>query len=166
MLETLLKERPVETGIAVSAFTLVAAYLFQYGFGYHPCELCYYQRYPYFAIVSIGLAGMIAMKRMDNKSLVTPLLLIFLLLFLIDAAIAGFHVGVEQKWWEGPTACSSMDFSGSIEEQLQQIMEAPMVRCDEIAWSLFGISMAGYNFLIALSMTIFTALSLKKRKTV
>ncbi len=165
MLLKLLTERPVETGIAVSALTLIAVHIFQYGFGYAPCGLCYYQRYPYFAIVGIGIAGLLAAGVKNIKGLIPGLLGVFLLLFLIDAGTAGFHVGVEQKWWAGPATCSSADFSGSIEDQLKQLMETPVVRCDEVAWSLFGISMAGYNFLIALGMSIFTGLALKKRIT-
>jgi disulfide bond formation protein DsbB len=32
------------------------------------------------------------------------------------------------------------------------VMAAPVVRCDVVPWSLFGISMAGYNVVISLAL--------------
>ena len=73
------------------------------------------------------------------------------------AAIAAFHVGVEQKWWEGLPSCSgAVDMTKlSPEEMRKMILSGPPARCDQVAWSLFGISMAGYNFLISLAVAAF-----------
>jgi disulfide bond formation protein DsbB len=35
------------------------------------------------------------------------------------------------------------------------LLAQPVVRCDEVAWSLFGLSMAGYNFLMSLALAGF-----------
>ena len=76
--------------------------------------------------------------------------------FAVDAGIAGYHVGVEQRWWEGLQTCSSLvDVTDNLNAALDAIMNAPVIRCDEIAWSLFGISMAGYNMVAALGLSIF-----------
>jgi len=134
----------------VAAVLLGSAFTFQF-FGYPPCELCWWQRYPYIAIVLVVLGATIA-KSLPQKWV----LLLLSALFLADAAIAAFHVGVEQHWWEGLPGCSSyVDYSNNINDTLAALMEAPLVKCDEIAWSLFGISMAGYNMLIAAGMTAF-----------
>lgn len=136
-------------GIAATLI-LASAFGFQLA-GYHPCEMCWWQRYPYMAIMAIALIAK-AMPGVPRK----PVLLVMALLFAVDAGIAGFHVGVEQRWWEGITTCSSLvGVTDSVNDALDAIMNAPLIRCDEIAWSLFGISMAGYNFLLATALTVF-----------
>ena len=143
---------PVLFAGLVAAALLAGAYAFQYA-GYPPCELCWWQRYPYMAAVILAL-----LTKLVRALPVKFMLALLALLFAADAGIAAFHVGVEQKWWEGLASCSAyVDMSGGVDAALDAIMSAPVVRCDEIAWSLFGISMAGYNFLIALGMTLFLA---------
>ncbi|WP_417451620.1 disulfide bond formation protein B [Kordiimonas sp.] len=141
---------PVLFAGLVAASLLAAAFAFQYA-GYPPCELCWWQRYPYMAAVALAVVAKLV------RALPTWLVLMLLaLLFATDAGIAAFHIGVEQKWWDGLASCSAyVDMSGDMDAALDAIMNAPVVQCDEIAWSLFGISMAGYNFLIALGMTLF-----------
>lgn len=148
---------PVLFASLVAAAMLAGAFAFQFA-GYPPCEMCWWQRYPYFAVVALGLAAKAV------RALPTRLVLaVMALLFALDASLALFHVGVEQKWWEGITSCAaSVDLSGDMDAALDAIMNAPIVRCDEIAWSLFGISMAGYNFIIATAMTVFLASNLRK----
>ena len=74
---------------------------------------------------------------------------------MIGAGIAVFHVGVEQQWWPGTAECGGIDGANLSLEQLKaQILAAPVVRCDEVAWSLFGISMAGYNILLSLGLAL------------
>ena len=60
-------------------------------------------------------------------------------------------MGVEQGWWEGTSGCGSISTTDDLAALRAQIMNAPIVRCDEVAWSLFGISMAGYNVLYSLA---------------
>lgn len=133
--------------VAVSVFALGAAFAFQYVGGLAPCVLCIWQRYPYAVAIALGaLAFLLAGKPQAARALIA----LAGLALLADAAIAGFHVGVEQKWWAGTAECGGNLAAGvSVEDLKQQLLAAPVVRCDEVAWSLFGISMAGYNFLIA-----------------
>jgi disulfide bond formation protein DsbB len=148
---------PVLFAGLVAAAMLATAFGFQFA-GYAPCEMCWWQRYPYFAAVTVALAAR-AFRALP--ALFTTALMA--LLFALDASLALFHVGVEQKWWEGFTSCTALvDFSGDMDATLDAIMNAPVVRCDEIAWSLFGISMAGYNFIIATAMTVFLVSHLRK----
>ena len=74
----------------------------------------------------------------------------------MTTSIIGFyHAGVEQKWWEGPKTCTSNSIEGlSANDLLNQILAAPIVRCDEIAWDLLGISMAGWNGIISLFLAV------------
>lgn len=146
----------------LSTAVLGTAYVFQYGFGYAPCELCYYQRYPYMVVIALSGMGVMAQNkyfRLD-RSTISLLLLLCAVLLVADAGIAAYHTGVEYKWWEGPTACTpTINFGGSAADRLAQLMQAPIIRCDVAPWSLAGISMAGYNFLIAATMSWFTIVS-------
>ena len=140
------------TGGALAA--LCIAWIAQYGFGLAPCELCYWQRYGYWAAIALGIVAILQPARTARRSFALWLLT---LAFLATAGIALFHVGVEQKWWQGLATCTGQITSGMTPEELQQaIQNAPIVRCDEPAWTMFGISMAGYNLLYALMLTIFT----------
>jgi disulfide bond formation protein DsbB len=133
----------------VSATALASAMASEIWGGLQPCILCYYQRYAYWAALAIGLAGVAAARFPGTRR---PLVLLGGLAFLTGAAIAAFHVGVEQHWWRGTDACHAPTFDPemSIEDMRKMLMEQPIVTCDSIPWSLFGISMAGYNVLASL----------------
>jgi len=132
---------------AGSAALLLGALVFQY-YGYAPCKMCIWQRWPHG--IAIALAALF---------LIFPVRIIAWiggLTVLAGACIALYHVGVEQTWWQGPQSCTSGSTVGlSSSELLDQILAAPVTRCDEIAWSLLGISMAGWNALASLAFGLF-----------
>jgi disulfide bond formation protein DsbB len=108
-----------------------------------PCEMCMWQRYPHYAaIVAAALA--ILLRR---TALSLPLTLAAGLLILTSGGIGAFHAGVEYKWWPGPQHCTGTVAPGA--DFLKRLLSAPVVRCDEPQWTLFGISLAGFNFLIS-----------------
>ena len=81
------------------------------------------------------------------------LIFVGMLSMLVSTTLALYHVGVEKKYWPGPNSCTNSSIEGLTTDQLlEQIMSAPLVRCDEIAWELIGISMAGWNALISFSL--------------
>src|SRR5690606_26210528 len=110
---------------------------------------CVYQRWPYVATIALGLAGFALARRHPAAARIA--LGLAGLTFLVGGGIAGFHVGVEQGWWQGTSGCGA-PASGTgggamtLEQLRAQVLAAPVVRCDEVPWSLLGISMAGYNF--------------------
>ena len=123
--------------VVVSGSLLLAALGFQYLGGLSPCEMCHWQRWAHLAVLGTAI-----------PALALPALLP--LAFLAMAASAGlgaFHAGVEQKWWEGPTQCSTSLPTGG--DLMGSIIAAPLVRCDQIPWSFLGLSMAGWNALIS-----------------
>ncbi|MEM8788768.1 MAG: disulfide bond formation protein B [Pseudomonadota bacterium] len=128
-----------------SAALLIGALAFQYLGGLPPCALCHWQRYPHVAAVVIGAAGVLfplAALALAGAGAAT-----------LTAGIGAYHVGVEQRWWAGPSTCSAGEVGDvSASELLEQILAAPVVRCDEIAWSLAGISMAGWNALLSTAL--------------
>ncbi len=121
-----------------SAALLAGAYIFQ-ALGYAPCKMCLWQRWPHAVAIVIGLTILATGQRgfawMGAVAAATT------------AGIGFYHAGVEQAWWEGPSSCSGggslSGLSGA--DLLSTEDAAPIVMCDEIAWSLAGISMAGWN---------------------
>jgi len=125
--------------------------------GLAPCELCIWQRWAYGGVITAALLALLAARAPKAAAL---LLALGGVAALAGGGIAIFHVGVEQHWWQGLTGCSGSALSGDMtaEEFEAAILAAPAVRCDEIAWSFAGISMAGYNVLYAAALAIFAFL--------
>ena len=121
---------------------IMGAYSFEYIGGFLPCKLCYWQRYPHFLNILIFPIFYLFQMR--------SLIFIGMMSMLISTILAFYHVGVEQKYWLGPNSCTNSSIENLTTDQLlDQIMNAPLVRCDEIAWELIGVSMAGWNVLIS-----------------
>jgi disulfide bond formation protein DsbB len=148
----------------VSAGMLGTAFTFQYVGGLYPCVLCIYQRIPYAVVIVLGLWGAV-MVRSGGRLSITGYLMAAAcaLAFFVDAGVAGFHVGVEQGWWSGTDGCVGGEIdTSSLEAMRQAILEAPSVRCDDVAWSMMGISMAGWNGLAAIAMAVFSLVGLSR----
>lgn len=146
---------------AASAAMLGGAFAFQYIGGLAPCVLCIWQRWPYAAVIALGLIGAaLARCTGPERGAVAAMIALAALALFVDAGIAGFHVGVEQKWWEGTQACVGVPSGAkTADELLAELLAATkVVRCDEVAWSLAGISMAGYNMIAALGLGVFATL--------
>jgi disulfide bond formation protein DsbB len=126
---------------------IIGAYSFEYIGGFLPCKLCYWQRYPHFLNILIFPILYLLQMRI--------LIFIGMSSMLISTVLAFYHVGVEQKYWLGPSSCTNSSIEGLTTDQLlTQIMNAPLVRCDEIAWEFIGVSMAGWNVLISFCLFI------------
>ena len=137
--------------LAASIIVLGSALLSQYVGGLQPCRLCYYQRVPYVVTIVLAALTLGTIVRRPGIGATRGVLALCALAFVVGAGIAAYHVGVEQRWWA--STCSGIDFSkGSVEELTKRLQAAPMVRCDEVAWSMFGVSMAGYNVLVSLGL--------------
>ncbi len=143
------------------AALLLGAYGSQYIGGLFPCEMCWWQRYPHFAAVAIALVAFAVGNPEYRKTLVA----LAALAIGTSGVIAGYHAGVEYGWWEGLTACTS-SVSGTGDDLLKSIMNAPLTRCDVAPWSLFGISLAGYNFLLSLGGAVVILTSIWRTKKI
>ncbi|PDH66768.1 MAG: disulfide bond formation protein B [Sphingomonadaceae bacterium MED-G03] len=148
--------------LIVPLLMLAGAYGFQYLGGLHPCDMCWWQRYPHFAAVPLALIAYALRGRACISALFVGLAG---LAVGVSGLIGLFHAGVEYGWWEGLTTCSTMPAGGSAADLLDQIMASPITRCDVAPWSLIGISMAGYNGLLSSAAALaILALLLKARK--
>lgn len=129
--------------LLVPAGLLAGAYISELGFGLYPCEMCWWQRWPHF--VALGLAALAFLLPRPRWWIVLAALAI-----MVSGAIGGFHAGVEYGWWDGVTACTQTAGTGG-GRAIDAIVNAPMIRCDRAPWSLLGVSLAGWNFLISLA---------------
>ncbi|MEY8099068.1 disulfide bond formation protein B [Falsihalocynthiibacter sp. S25ZX9] len=117
---------------------LLGAFGFQYIGGLAPCPMCLWQRYPHAVAFVLGVLILAGGPRI--------LAALGAIAALTTSAIGLFHTGVERNWWEGPTTCTSGPVANLTPEELMaQIMSAPLVRCDEVAWEMFDLSMASWN---------------------
>lgn len=130
--------------LAVPAGLILAVYVAQYGFGLAPCEMCWWQRYPHFAAIALAASALATRRTRMGEALVR----LAALAIAISGLIGAFHAGVEYGWWQGLTACSSTSLGN---DPLASIMNAPLIRCDTPAWTLFGVSLAGFNFVISVA---------------
>jgi disulfide bond formation protein DsbB len=136
--------------LAASAAIVGTALLSQYVGGLVPCELCLYQRWPYYAAIVATAVALLS----GGDTAMRSVIMLCALLFAASAALAFYHVGVEQHWFAGPTACTgSVTGATSIEALKAQLLARQPVSCDTPAWLLFGVSMAGWNLLASVLIT-------------
>lgn len=137
------QQRLILVAAGGSAALLLGAFAFQHLGGLAPCKLCIWQRYPHAVAIVLGAVALL---------LPVPLLILLGAAAALSSAGVGlYHVGVEQGWWEGPTSCSASAIGGVDANALfDQIMAAPLIRCDDIAWQFAGLSMAGWNMVMSL----------------
>ncbi len=126
-----------------SAVLLFGAYGFE-ALGYAPCKMCLWQRWPHLAAISLGLAAIAWAVR--------PVAALGALAASTTAGIGLFHTGVERGWWPGPSSCSGGASLGGLSGQdlLSTDTLDRVVMCDEVAWSLLGLSMASWNAILSL----------------
>ena len=124
--------------VLMPAAALGGAYVSEYGFGLFPCEMCWWQRYPHFAALGLAIAAFFLKPPQVWTALAG-------LAVLTSGLIGGYHAGVEYGWGEGITACTTRAPGVDVLD----INAAPLIRCDIAPWTLWGISIAGFNFLIS-----------------
>lgn len=135
--------------LAVSAGILSATLLFQYWGGLIPCELCLLQRWPWTAAITISLLALFV----GSRPSLPWVALILGLVYVAGVAFAAYHVGVEQHWIAGPTACTASPTGAMTLEQMKaQIMGTAPVMCDKVQWALGGVSLAGWNLIASFIM--------------
>jgi disulfide bond formation protein DsbB len=154
------RAQPITAAAAVVAvgggLTILGALFFQYGLGLRPCPLCLEQRYPYYFAVPLAIFVMLGDTVGSRRRILLAALAVIAGLMLWNAGLGAYHAGVEWKWWPGPNTCGGTpDLGGG--NLLKQLQSINVVRCDEIPWSFLGLSLAGYNALIALTLAAVAA---------
>ena len=141
--------------LGVPVVLLGGAYLSQYAGGLHPCEMCYWQRWPHFFAIAVAALAFLFPAPSRNARLLTALAAVAI---AVSGAIGVFHAGVEYKWWEGLTRCAS---GGAM--TLDELMNVPLVRCDQVQFSFLSVSMAGWNAILSLGSAAVIAVLLWRK---
>jgi disulfide bond formation protein DsbB len=144
------------TAGGISAGLLGGALLLQYMGGLAPCALCIWQRWPHLAVIIMAFIGL-------RGVMPRGMLWLILITGVISVGLGGYHAGIEYGFWAGPTACTAnLAIDGDIKALTQQLLSIPLTRCDEVVWSLFGLSMASWNALISLDIIAVALISLRR----
>jgi disulfide bond formation protein DsbB len=122
---------------------LLGALGFQYFVHLAPCEMCHWQRWPHIAAAITGIA-LVPILRNHTRMLAW----LVVALIALSGLIGAYQAGLQWGFLPGPQGCTVAHAyvmgSGAA---------APAVSCNAVTWSLFGLSLAGYNaifsFLIA-----------------
>jgi len=143
----------------ISTTMLLSAFYLQYFKNLPPCDLCITQRWFHVLILLYSLTIYIIFK---IKNLPLTLVLLGLVIVWLFSGLAGmYHFGIELKLWSGPDACSSnLTFSKDL---LNYLLNKSPIKCDEIMFSVLGISLAGWNTIISSIISLFLSLTLMKK---
>lgn len=142
--------RALAFGLAAAALALGVAHAAQHWGGLPPCPLCLWQRYPYWAAIGLGLAGLLLPARFGPAAVAG-----LAVLFLGNAALAGFHAGVEWGAWPSPVPACALPAAApasTVEELLAALPPLAAIPCDAAPIRLLGLSLAGWNALYALTV--------------
>jgi len=138
----------------VSSISILSALIAEYFFNLQPCELCLKQRQPYyFIIVFIIINFLIPISKKIFIFLLIQLSSLYGLFYAV------WHVGVENKFLQGPSGCSAgLNMSSNTVDLKEQILSKQVINCDEVVWSIFGLSAASINTVILLVIFILNAI--------
>ncbi|MEE2932405.1 MAG: disulfide bond formation protein B [Pseudomonadota bacterium] len=131
---------------------LGSVYSLEYFFGLEPCELCIYQRWPWWAAFLLSIS-----TRLPYLSylLISRLISLAGFSIIISGVIALYHVGIEYDWWSGPSTCTN---NGALPNTLSELRASGNVTlitsCDKVPWSLFGFSLAFYNLILSIGLGV------------
>lgn len=147
------RQRATTLALGLASIAVVGtALLSQYVGGLQLCELCLYERWPYYTAIVVTVLALLS----GNARLMTMALALSALIFAAGSALAFYHVGVEQHWIQGPTACTGdLGQTSSPEALLQALEGREPVQCDVVQWSFHGFTLAGLNLTVSLALAGF-----------
>ena len=142
----------------VGALTICGFYFFQYVMLLAPCPLCLEQRYAFYVCVPLALLLWLGANHGASSKVLIAGFLVIAVFMLWNTGLSAYHAGVEWKFWPGPNDCSGpIDKFGSVRDLLNQLQRISLVRCDEVTWSFLGLSLAGWDVLVSLSLAAVAA---------
>ena len=153
---------PAALAVGLGALALLlGALVFEHGLGLAPCPLCLVQRGPHAAaaILALTAAATAPLAREAARLLLAAAALVL----LAGAGIALYHSGIELQWWRGPESCSGgAALAAGITDLKAAMAGGRIIRCDEVPWSLFGLSLANYNGLFSAALGALAVMALRR----
>jgi len=154
--------------LGASAAMLAIAHAFERFGGLAPCTLCLRQREVYWVAGAVALAGLVLIRLLKGRSWRMLADAALALVFAAGVATAVYHAGAEWKFWPGPSTCSSAGGGGVSAAAVSDLMAGAKIKppaCDKAAWVFLGLSMAGWNALIALGLAGLSVLAALRERS-
>jgi disulfide bond formation protein DsbB len=150
------RDPPLAAAATIAAFGALAIcgfFFFQYVMLLAPCPLCLEQRIAYYICVPLAVMLWLGAGHGASRKVLIAGFVVIAAVMLWNSGLSAYHAGIEWKFWPGPTDCSGpIDKFGSVTNMLNQLQRISLARCDEVAWSFLGISLAGYDVLLSLAL--------------
>ena len=145
-----LSKKNLFTGIFLISFiALVSAYLIEYILGHQPCNLCVYERIPYF------LAILIVLINYKYNKLEKYLILSLAIIFLIATILSLYHLGIEQGLIQESLLCDLEKGANIVDkDEILKQLQQKSISCKDVTFKIFGLSLTSYNIIISLLLTI------------
>jgi disulfide bond formation protein DsbB len=151
--------------LVISVGVILMALGFEFLGGYAPCPLCLMERYAYYAGIPLLFLAMALVA--ERPRVAAAIFFAVALGYLVNTGLGVYHAGVEWHFWPGPDTCATAQpLPTTAADLLKGLDQARVVRCDEATWRLFGLSFAGWNALISLTLfalSLQAALAAKER---
>ena len=150
--------------MSASILALSLAYIAQYFFGIEACNLCFYQRKPFLAILATTALTLTYFRSEKSKRIA---LYFSTILLVINLFIALYHSGVEKKIFSLPTTCSSsenLNNATNLEELQNVLLATKAVRCDEPSFFVLNLTMANWNAIYCFILISYIAFVRIKRR--
>ena len=150
------------TVAVIGALTICGFFFFEYVLGYPPCPLCLDQRNAFYVGVPLAALLWLGANHGASSNVIIAGFAVIAIVMLWNTGLSAYHAGVEWKLWPGPTDCSGpINSLGSAGNLLNRLQDIKIVRCDEAAWRLLGISLAGYDVMVSLFLAAVAAWGFK-----
>jgi disulfide bond formation protein DsbB len=145
--------------ILLAALATLATVWILESMGYMPCELCLAERYAFYVAAPLAALTALAASR-GAHGLARAGFALIALIFLANVGLAFYHVGVEQHWWPGPTACTgSLSGPLDVNDLAKALNSVRVVNCDEVQLRILGLSLAGWDAVMSAALAIYGGLA-------
>ena len=135
--------------LAIISLTIISALIIQYWLGHDPCKLCLYERIPYF------LSMLLIIKILFIKKYERVTLLILFLIFISSAALAFYHFGIEEGFFNESLACTTGDPSKTLsKKELLELLKQHSISCKDVSFRILGFSLASINTIFSLVLSV------------
>ena len=135
--------------LVFSSLVLVSAFIIEHRLGHEPCKLCLYERIPYFLSILL-IIKMLFIKKYERVTL-----LILFLVFISSTALAFYHFGIEQGFFNESLACTTGDLSKTLsKEELLQQLKQNSISCKDVSFRILGLSLAAINTIFSLVLSV------------
>ena len=135
--------------LVFTSLVLVSAFIIEHQLGHKPCKLCLYERIPYF------LSILLIIKMLFIKKYARVTLLILFLIFTSSTALAFYHFGIEEGFFNESLACTTGDLSKTLsKEELLELLKQHSISCKDVSFRILGLSLAAINTIFSLILSV------------